>query len=149
MELILLEKVNNLGNLGDRVTVKAGYGRNFLIPKGKATEATEANLALFEARRAELEQAAAQSLAGAQVRAERLEGLSVTIPAKASNEGRLFGSVNIADIVSAVHQEGVEIKKQEVNLPAGPIRQIGEYDIPLRLHSDVESVIRVNVAAEE
>lgn len=148
MEVILLQKVENLGNLGDRVTVKAGYGRNYLIPKGKATEATGANMERFEARRAELEKAAAATMVDAQSRAERLQGMTVTIPAKASNEGRLFGSVNVADIATAVTNSGVNVKKQEVLLPEGSFRQVGEYDVRLRLHSDIEAQVRVNVVAE-
>ena len=148
MEVILLQKVENLGNLGDRVTVKAGYGRNYLIPKGKATEATAENMARFEARRAELERIAADAMADARSRAERLTGMTVTIPAKAGNEGRLFGSVNVADIATAVTNAGVAVKKQEVLLPDGPFRQVGEYDVRLRLHSDIEAHIRVNVVAE-
>jgi large subunit ribosomal protein L9 len=149
MEVILLDKVENLGNFGDRVTVKPGYARNYLIPQGKATEATEKNLARFEARRAELEQAAAAALSEAQARAEKLAGLAVTIPAKAGNEGRLFGSVNVADVAAAVTAAGIPVQKREVLLTDGPIRQVGEYEVKLKLHSDVESAVRVNVVAEE
>jgi large subunit ribosomal protein L9 len=149
MEIILLQKVENLGNLGDRVTVKPGYGRNYLIPKGKATEATAEHMARFEARRAELEKAAAETTADARSRAERLTGLAVTIPAKAGNEGRLFGSVNVADIATAVTNAGVPVKKQEVLLSEGSLRQVGEYEVRLRLHTDIEAQIRVNVVAEE
>ena len=148
MEIILLEKIVNLGNLGDRVTVKPGYGRNYLIPKGKATEASADNIARFEARRAELESRAAESLVGAQTRAEQLAELIVTLAAKAGSEGRLFGSVGAADIAEAVSAAGYELKKQEVRLPQGPIRQIGEYDVTLQLHGDVKTHIRVNVIAE-
>lgn len=149
MEVILLEKVENLGNLGDQVSVRAGYGRNFLIPKGKATEASEQNMKRFEARRAELEKAQAETLAGAQARAAKVNEAVVTIAANAGNEGRLFGSVNVAEIAAAVSDAVVEIKKQEVLLPNGPIRQVGEYDIKVRLHADIEAQIRVNVVAEE
>jgi large subunit ribosomal protein L9 len=149
MEIILLQKVENLGNLGDRVTVKPGYGRNYLIPTGKATEATAEHMARFEARRAELEKAAAETTADARSRAERLTGLAVTIPAKAGNEGRLFGSVNVADIATAVTNAGVPVKKQEVLLSEGSLRQVGEYEVRLRLHTDIEAQIRVNVVAEE
>ena len=149
MDVILLQKVENLVSLGDRVTVKAGYGRNFLIPKGKATEATAENLAQFKARRAELEQAAADSLKSAEQRRAQLEGFSVTIPANAGNEGRLYGSVSVAEIAEAVSAAGQTISKQEVLLGEGPIRQVGEYDVTLRLHSDVETQIRVNVVAED
>lgn len=148
MEVILLEKVANLGNLGDRVKVKPGYGRNYLIPKGKATEATAENVAHFEARRAELESRAAESLTSAQARAKQLAELIVTLAAKAGNEGRLFGSVGAADIAEAVSAAGYELKKQEVRLPQGPIRQVGEYDVTLQLHSEVKTHIRVNVIAE-
>lgn len=148
MEVILLEKVANLGNLGDRVKVKPGYGRNYLIPKGKATEATAENIARFEARRAELESRAAESLTSAQARAEQLAELIVTLAAKAGSEGRLFGSVGAADIAEAVSAAGYELKKQEVRLPQGTIRQVGEYDVTLQLHSDVKTHIRVNVIAE-
>ncbi|MFO1431342.1 MAG: 50S ribosomal protein L9 [Candidatus Competibacteraceae bacterium] len=148
MEVILLEKVANLGNLGDRVKVKPGYGRNYLIPKGKATEATAENVARFEARRAELESRAAESLTSAQARAEQLAELIVTLAAKAGSEGRLFGSVGAADIAEAVSAAGYELKKQEVRLPQGPIRQVGEYDVTLQLHGDVKTHIRVNVIAE-
>jgi large subunit ribosomal protein L9 len=148
MEIILLEKIPNLGQLGDRVVVKPGYARNFLIPKGKATEATAANVARFEARRAELEKQAADSLAGAQARAEELAELIVTLAVKAGSEGRLYGSVGAGDIAEAVSAAGFDLKKYEVRLPTGPIRQVGEYDVSLRLHSDVNTHIRVNVIAE-
>jgi large subunit ribosomal protein L9 len=148
MEVILLEKIANLGNLGDRVTVKPGYGRNYLIPRGKATEATAENVARFEARRVELESKAAESLATAKSRAEELAQLIVTLAAKAGSEGRLFGSVGAADIADAVSAAGYELKKQEVRLAQGPIRQIGEYNVTVQLHSDVKTHIRVNVIAE-
>lgn len=149
MEVILLQKVENLGGLGDHVTVKAGYGRNYLIPQGKATEATAENLARFEARRAELEKMAADTLSEAQSRSEKMNDLVVTIPAKAGNEGRLFGSVGVAEISAAISNAGVPAKKQEVLLGDGPFRQVGEYDVSLRLHSDVMAQVRVNVVAEE
>src|SRR5512144_3230063 len=148
MEVILLEKVANLGNLGDRVKVKPGYGRNYLIPKGKATEATAENVARFEARWAELESRAAESLTSAQARAEQLAELIVTLAAKAGSEGRLFGSVGAADIAEAVSAAGYELKKQEVRLPQGTSRQVGEYDVTLQLHSDVKAHIRVKIIAE-
>lgn len=148
MEIILLEKVANLGVLGDRVKVKPGYARNFLIPKGKATEATPANLARFEARRAELERIAAESLAKAKARAGQLAELIVTLSVKTGSEGRLFGSVGPADIASAVSAAGIDLKKQEVRLPTSSIRQIGEYDVDLHLHPEVKTQIRVNVIAE-
>ena len=148
MEIILLEKIANLGTLGDRIKVKPGYARNFLIPKGKATEATAANLARFEARRAELERIAAEALAKAKVRAEQLAELIVTLSVKTGSEGRLFGSVGPADIANAVSAAGIELQKQEVRLPTGSIRQIGEYDVDLHLHSEVKTQIRVNIIAE-
>lgn len=148
MDIILLEKITNLGALGDRVKVKPGYARNFLIPSGKATEANAANLARFEARRAELERAAADALSTAQTRAAQLAELIVTLSVKTGSEGRLFGSVNAADIAGAVAAAGIELQKQEVRLPTGSIRQIGEYDVDLHLHNEVKSQIRVNVIAE-
>jgi len=148
MEIILLEKIANLGVLGDRVKVKPGYARNFLIPKGKATLATGANLARFEARRAELERIAAEALAKARARAEQLAELIVTLSVKTGSEGRLFGSVGPADIASAVSAAGIELQKQEVRLPTGSIRQIGEYDVDLHLHGEVKTQIRVNIIAE-
>ncbi|HNW79790.1 MAG TPA: 50S ribosomal protein L9 [Candidatus Competibacteraceae bacterium] len=148
MEIILLEKVANLGGLGDRVKVKSGYARNFLIPKGKATEATSSNIARFEARRAELERIAAEALAKAQARAEQLAELIVTLSVKTGSEGRLFGSVGAADIANAVSAAGIELQKHEVRLADGPIRQIGEYDVDLFLHGEVKTQIRVNVIAE-
>lgn len=148
MEIILLEKVVNLGGLGDRVKVKPGYARNFLIPKGKATLATAANLARFEARRAELERVAAEVLAKAKARAEQLAELIVTLSVKTGNEGRLFGSVGSADIADAVSAAGIDLQKNEVRLSTGSIRQIGEYDVDLHLHTEVKTQIRVNVIAE-
>ena len=148
MEIILLEKIANLGVLGDRVKVKPGYARNFLIPKGKATTATAANLARFEARRAELERIAAEALAKAKARAEQLAELIVTLSVKTGSEGRLFGSVGAADIANAVSAAGIELQKQEVRLPTGSIRQIGEYDVDLHLHGEVKTQIRVNIIAE-
>ena len=148
MEIILLEKITNLGGLGDRVKVKPGYARNFLIPQGKATEATSANLARFEARRAELERVAAELLAKARARAEQLAELIVTLSVKTGSEGRLFGSVGSADIASAVSAAGIELQKHEIRLSAGSIRQIGEYDVDLLLHPEVKTQIRVNIIAE-
>jgi large subunit ribosomal protein L9 len=147
MEIILLEKINNLGVLGDRIKVKPGYARNYLIPKGKATTATPANIARFEARRAELERVAAEQWARARARAEQLAELIVTLSVKTGSEGRLFGSVGAADIANAVSAAGIELQKHEVRL-SGPIRQIGEYDVDLHLHNEVKSQIRVNVIAE-
>ncbi len=149
MEVILLKKVENLGNLGDKVTVKAGYGRNFLIPTGKAKSATAANIAEFEAKRAELEAAAAAALAAAEARAAKLVDLTITIASKAGDEGKLFGSIGAADIVAALADAGIEIEKQEVRLPEGPIRATGEIEIGLHLHTDVDSVITIVVVAED
>jgi large subunit ribosomal protein L9 len=148
VEIILLQKVEGLGNLGDRVRVKPGYGRNFLIPTGKATEATPQNIARFEARRAELEEQLAKALAVAKARAQELTDVMVTLAVKAGNEGRLFGSVGAADIAEAVSAVGIELKKNEVRLPRGAIRQLGDYEVEVRLHSDVSTKIRVNVIAE-
>jgi large subunit ribosomal protein L9 len=148
MEVILLEKVGKLGVLGDKVTVKSGYGRNFLIPYSKAVPATKENLAQFEARRAELEKAAAEKLAEAQARAEKLNEFSVTLVSKAGDEGKLFGSVGVRDIADAITAAGVEVNKSEVRLPEGPIRAIGEYPISLHLHADVETAVTLNIVAE-
>ncbi|MDM7857874.1 50S ribosomal protein L9 [Thiopseudomonas acetoxidans] len=148
MEVILLEKVANLGELGDKVTVKAGFGRNFLLPQGKATAATAENIALFEARRAELEKAAAEKLAAAQARAEKLNELVVTITANVGEEGKLFGSIGTQDIADALTATGVEVAKSEVSLPQGTIRQAGEFEISLQLHSEVTAAIKLVVAGE-
>lgn len=149
MEVILLEKVENLGNLGDQVKVRPGYGRNFLIPQGKAKPATQENIAYFEARRAELEKAAAEALAAAEARKAQLEGLEVTIPARAGDEGKLFGSVGTLDIAEAVSAAGVEIERHEVRMPEGPIRACGVYELELHLHSDVDTIVKINVVPEE
>jgi len=148
MEVILLDKVRNLGNLGDKVKVRNGYGRNFLIPQGKAVLATADNMAKFEARRAELEKAAAAELAEAQARAEKVAALGeVTITAKAGEEGKLFGSVGTADIADAITAAGVEVSKAEVKLPEGALRHTGEYSIDVSLHSDVVQAVTVKVVA--
>jgi len=146
MDVILLEKVTNLGNLGDKVKVKAGYGRNFLLPYGKAVPATEANLVEFEARRAELEKASADKLTQAQGRATALEEKTVTITANAGDEGKLFGSIGARDIAEAITAAGEAVEKSEVRLPEGALREIGEYDITLQLHSDVSVDVKVIVA---
>lgn len=147
MDVILLEKVGGLGNLGDKVRVKGGFGRNFLIPYGKAVSATADNLAKFEAQRAELERSAAERLAAAQARAEKLVGLKVTIAANAGDEGKLFGSIGTRDIADAVTAAGHEVGKHEVRMPNGVIRAIGEVEIDLQLHSDVTATITVAVVA--
>lgn len=148
MNVILLEKVGKLGNLGDQVNVKAGYGRNFLIPQGKAVPATADNVAKFEARRAELEAAAAEKLAAAEARKAALESVNVVIKQKAGDEGKLFGSVGTSDIAHAISEAGVEVSKSEVRLPEGALREIGEYEIAIGLHSDVEASVKVVVEAE-
>ena len=149
MEVILLEKIDNLGSLGDMVKVKSGYGRNFLIPSGKAVFATAENRAKFDAHRAELEQAAAEVLASAKRRQEALNGMTVTIARKVGDEGKLFGSVGTVDISEAVTDAGVKISKQEVRLPEGPVRQTGEYTIDLHLHPEVNAEVKIVVVAEE
>ena len=148
MEIILMDKVVNLGNLGDVVKVKDGYARNFLIPTGQAKRATKANIAAFEERKAELEKQAAEKLAAAQARAEKLNGVSVTIAQKAGVDGRLFGSINNVDIASALTAQGMEVAKAEVRLPEGPFKAVGEYPVTLSLHSDVTCDITVTVVAE-
>ena len=148
MDVILLEKVANLGSLGDKVKVKAGYGRNFLLPYGKAVAATADNLKAFEERRAELEKAAAEKLSAAQARGEALEGASVTITSKAGEEGKLFGSIGVRDIADAITATGTDVEKSEVRLPEGPLRVVGEYEIELQLHSDVTVQINLAVVAE-
>jgi large subunit ribosomal protein L9 len=149
MEIILLQKVANLGNIGDRVKVKPGYGRNFLLPQGKATLATPDNIAKFEARRAELEQAAGEELSKAQARAKKLEGFKLSLTAKAGGEGKLFGSVGTSDIAEATRKAGFDVERSEVRLPHGPIRQAGEHIVHLHLHTDVTVDLPVTIVAEE
>jgi large subunit ribosomal protein L9 len=149
MEVILLEKVENLGNLGDKVAVRSGYARNYLVPQGKAKFATPENMAEFEARRAELEKMAAETLAAAEARREKLDGLEVTITMKAGNEGKLFGSVGTYDIAEAVGAAGVEIAKREVRMPEGALREAGEFEIDIHLHSDVNATIKLIIVGEE
>jgi large subunit ribosomal protein L9 len=149
MEVILLQKVANLGNIGEKVKVKPGYGRNFLLPSGKAALATAANLKKFEALRTELEKLAADSLSSAQARAKQLEGFALNLSAKAGAEGKLFGSVGTADISEALTKAGIEIERSEVRLPGGPIRLIGEHHVKLHLHTDVEIDLPVHITAEE
>ena len=148
MEVILLEKVTNLGNLGDKVTIKPGYGRNYLIPQGKAVAATEAKIAEFEQRRAELEKSEADKLAAAQARADSIGKLTVVIEQKAGDEGRLFGSVGTQDIANAITAAGAEVAKHEIRLPEGVIRNIGEFNIDINLHSDVTLTLPIKVIAE-
>lgn len=147
MEVILLEKIANLGSLGDKVNVKSGYGRNFLLPKGKATMATAENIEKFEARRAELEKLAAERKAQAEARAAKLNELEISITANAGDEGKLFGSIGTYDIAEALTSAGVEVNKSEVRLPNGTIRHTGEYEIALHLHTDVEATVKVIVVA--
>lgn len=149
MELILLEKVKNLGNLGDKVNVKPGYGRNYLVPQGKAVPATAAQLAAFEQRRAELEAKAGQLLAAAEARKAQIEGASVTIAVNASPEGKLYGSVGTRDIAEAFTAQGLALEKSEVIQADGPIRAIGEFEVPVVLHADVQVTVKVIVVAEK
>lgn len=149
MEVILLENIGKLGSIGDKVVVKSGFGRNFLMPQGKAVPATAENLKDFEARRAELEAAAAEKIASAKARATSLEALAtVTITANAGDEGKLFGSIGTADIAKAVTDAGVEVAKSEVRLPQGTLREVGEYEIDLQLHSEVTQAITLSIVAE-
>ncbi|MBM4219660.1 MAG: 50S ribosomal protein L9 [Gammaproteobacteria bacterium] len=149
MEVILLQKIANLGDIGDRVKVKPGFGRNYLLPGGKATLATAENIARFESRRAELEARAAADLTSAQARAAALEGFKLSITAKAGSEGKLFGSIGTADIAEACQKAGHVIERAEVRLPGGPIRAVGEHLISLHLHSDVNVEVPLTVVAEE
>lgn len=148
MEVILLKKVPNLGALGEKVAVRPGYGRNYLIPGGYAAPATEVNLKAFEERRAELERAAEQALAQAEEHKVRLEGLSVSIARKSGDEGRLFGSVGTGDIAAAAREAGLEIEKHQVRLPAGPLRAVGQYDVTIHLHADVQGTLKVEIVSE-
>ena len=149
MEIILLQKVDNVGGIGDLVRVKSGYARNYLIPQGKATLATPENKAKFESRRAELEAKAAAELAAAQDRAKKLEGLVLKIEMQAGAEGKLFGSVGTVDISEAIAKHGVEVERSEIRLPEGPLRVVGEHQIELHLHADVNVELKVVVEAVE
>jgi large subunit ribosomal protein L9 len=148
MEIILLEKIPNLGGLGDKVSVKPGYGRNYLIPQGKAVVANAEKIEQFEQRRAELEKKAADTLAAAQSRSATISALKVTITHKAGDEGRLYGSIGTRDIAEAVTAAGVAVENSEVRLPMGPIRHIGDYEIGIELHGDVVAILPLTVAAE-
>ncbi|MFD2167762.1 50S ribosomal protein L9 [Thalassotalea euphylliae] len=149
MEVILLDKIAKLGGLGDKVTVKSGYARNYLLPQGKAVFASKANVEHFEARRADLEKQLAEALAAAEARAAKVTELAeVTIASKAGDEGKLFGSIGTKDIADAITEAGVEVVKAEVRLPHGSIRETGEFDIALHLHTDVDVNIKVVVIAE-
>ncbi len=149
MEIILLQKVANLGQIGDRVKVKSGYARNYLVPTGRATLATAANIAKFEAQRVELEAKAGHDLAAAQSRAARLEGFKLELKAKAGTEGKLFGSIGTADIAEAAVQAGQPISRSEVRMPNGPIRSAGEHQVQLHLHADVNVTLTVTIVPEE
>ena len=149
MEVILLKKVANLGNVGDKVKVKSGFGRNYLLPTGRATLATAANIAKFEAQRVEFEKNAAADLAGAEERATALKGYHLTLTAKAGTEGKLFGSIGTGDVAEALTREGHPVERSEVRMPLGPIRTIGEQVLGLHLHTDVDVEITVTVVAEE
>jgi len=148
MQVILMERVANLGNLGDVVKVKDGFARNYLIPHGKAKRATPANLAVFESRRAELERTQADALAAAQARAAQLEGLMIQVTQKAGVDGRLFGSVTNFDIVEALAKQGIEVERAQVRMPQGPLKQVGDFPIPIALHTDVIATITVSVLGE-
>jgi large subunit ribosomal protein L9 len=148
MDIILLEKIPNLGSLGDKVTVRPGYGRNFLIPQGKAVVASPEKIKQFEERRAELEKKEADILAAAQARANSISALNITIAHKAGDEGRLYGSIGTRDISDAITAQGVAVEKHEVRLPTGAIRHVGEYAISLQLHGDVVATVALNVVAE-
>ncbi len=148
MEVILLEKVGKLGTIGDKVSVKAGFGRNFLVPQGKAVLATKNNIAEFEARRAELEMAANDKRVAAEARAAKLAELNISITAKAGDEGKLFGSVGTRDIAEAISATGVEVNKAEVRLSSGALRETGEYEIDIHLHADVTQVVKLAIVPE-
>lgn len=148
MEVILLEKVANLGTLGDKVVVKPGYGRNFLIPQGKAVRASAEKMAEFEARRAELEKAAAEKLSDAEARAAKMAEIELTLTAKSGDEGKLFGSIGARDLAEAITSTGVAVEKSEIRLPEGPIRSVGEYDVAVQLHTDIAATIKVFIVAE-
>ena len=149
MQVILLEKIRNLGGLGAQLNVKPGYARNFLVPRGKAVFATKDNIAAFEARKAELEKVAAAAVAVAQQRADKIMALGlITLTAKASEEGKLFGSITVRDIAEAVTAAGAELNKNEVSLPDGPIHSLGEHEVDLFIHSDLDVKIKIAVVAE-
>ena len=149
MEVILLEKIANLGAMGDKVNVKPGYGRNFLIPQGKAAAATAENIAEYEARRAELEKAAAEALAAAEARRDQLVDKVITIASMAGEEGKLFGSVGTADIAHAITETGITVERNEVRLPEGAFRAVGEHDVQIQLHTDVDVTIKLLIEAEK
>ena len=149
MDVILLQKVANLGNIGDRVKVRSGFGRNFLLPGGKATLATPDNVARFEARRAELEKLAREQLSSAEERAAAMKDFKLLITAKAGTEGKLFGSIGTADIAEACTRAGFKVERSEVRLPQGPLRMVGEHSVSLHLHADIDVQVVVSIVAEE
>ncbi|WP_367103479.1 50S ribosomal protein L9 [uncultured Psychrobacter sp.] len=149
MQIILLQRIVNLGKLGETVDVKPGYGRNFLIPQGKALPATKANIEKFEARRAELEAEEAKEVATAQERADALTDVNVIMRAKSGDEGKLFGSIGTRDIAEALTNSGLEVDRSEVKLPEGTLRQIGEYSVDIQLHHDVTATIQVTILSED
>jgi len=149
MEVILLQKVENLGPLGTVVSVRPGYARNYLLPTGRAKMATKDNIAEFEQQRAELEKAAQDALAAAEARRDQLQDMVLTVKAKAGGEGKLFGSVSSMEVSEAIQAAGIDIERREVRMPEGPIRMLGEYEVGLHLHSDVDATIKVIVEAEE
>jgi len=149
MEVILFEKIDRLGGIGDLVNVKAGFARNYLLPQGKAKIASEENKAEIEARRAEFEQMAADALAAAEKRRDEIEAKTFEITAKSGTEGKLFGSVGNIDIAAVISDAGIEVEKREVRLPEGPLRMAGEYEIVLHLHSDVDAVAKITIIADE
>jgi large subunit ribosomal protein L9 len=148
VNVILLDRIANLGDLGDEVAVKAGFARNYLIPQGKAVRATKENREVFEARRAELERVANERLAAAQTRAERLTGVAITIGAKAGDEGKLYGSVGTQDIAEALRTAGHDVDRNEVRLPEGALRQVGEYEVDVQFHSNVTATIQLAIVPE-
>ena len=148
MEVILLETVAKLGDLGDKVSVKSGYGRNFLIPQRKAVPATAENIRLFEERRSELESAANDKLSEAKTRAEQIEALSISLTAQAGDEGKLFGSITVRDIAEAAEAQNVMIEKSEIRLPDGPLRELGDFEVVIHLHPEVDANLRVSIVAE-
>jgi large subunit ribosomal protein L9 len=149
MEVILLKKVSNLGELGDKVSIRPGYGRNFLIPQGYAVPATESNLKRFEERRADLQRQASEALAKAEERRRQLDGLMVTVARKAGDEGRLFGSVGTGDIAAAVNDMGLPLEKQEIRLPEGAFRATGDYEVGVQLHPEVTATLKLEVVPED
>ena len=150
MEVILLENIENLGSVGDKVNVKSGFARNFLVPQGKAKMATAANLAEFEARRAELEKAAAEALQAAEARKQEIEALAtIDITARVGSEGKLFGSIGVADISDAIASMGVTVEKSEIRMPEGALRVVGEHEVDIHLYTDVDTMVKVNIIGEE